>query len=327
MAPWKTAAQRRGENKAAVAAGEEAMGNKRPKIVTLVGTNASGKSAAGIALARTFCGEIVSADSRQIYRGFDLCCGKVTRSEARMVPHHLLDVREVGEDFSVFDFQQLAYAAISQILKRGRLPFVVGGTGLYVSSVADGYVLSEKPPRAAEHARLAELPIEELRARLTPEAREFLAANPSDWQNKRRILRILEKTEDGEPLRPRNEPRYDVLRLGITWPREILHRRIDQRLKDRIAQGMIGEVQAYLDKGGDKKVLYDLGLEYRHILLYLTGEYSSMEEFRQELSRDIKRFAKRQMTWFRRDPGIHWLDMEADYLDQAQGLIREFLAE
>ena len=134
------------------------MGNERSKIVTLVGTNASGKSAVGIELAKTFQGEIISADSRQIYKGFDLCCGKVTQEEARVVPHHLLDVREVGEDFSVFDFQQLAYTAISQILQRGRLPFIVGGTGLYVSAVADGYVLSEKPPRAEGHARLAELP-------------------------------------------------------------------------------------------------------------------------------------------------------------------------
>ena len=136
------------------------MGNERSKIVTLVGTNASGKSAVGIELAKTFQGEIISADSRQIYKGFDLCCGKVTQEEARVVPQHLLDVREVGEDFSVFDFQQLAYTAISQILQRGRLPFIVGGTGLYVSAVADGYVLSEKPPRAEGHAWLAELPIE-----------------------------------------------------------------------------------------------------------------------------------------------------------------------
>lgn len=302
------------------------MGNERPKIVTLVGTNASGKSAVGIELAKTFRGEIISADSRQIYKGFDLCCGKVTAEEARIVPHHLLDVREVGEAFSVFEYQQLAYEAISRILERGRLPFLVGGTGLYVSSVTEGYVLTEKPPRPEGHARLAELPIEELRARLTPEAREFLAANPSDWQNRRRILRVLEKTEGGEPLRPRNEPRYDVLQLGVTWPREALHRRIDQRLETRIAQGMIGEVQAYLDGGGDPQVLYDLGLEYRHILLYLTGKYPSMEAFRQELSREIKRFAKRQMTWFRRDRSIRWLDMEGDYLTQAQGLIRDFLA-
>lgn len=117
-----------------------------------------------------------------------------------------------------------------------------------------------------------------------------------------------------------------MLQLGITWPRETLHQRIDQRLKTRIAQGMIGEVQEYLDKGGDRQVLYDLGLEYRHILLYLTGEYPSMEAFQQELSKEIKRFAKRQMTWFHRDRSIHWLDMEADYLAQAQGLIRNFLA-
>ncbi len=300
---------------------------ERPKIVALVGTNASGKSAAGIELAKTFNGEIVSADSRQIYKGFDLCCGKVTREEARAVPHHLLDVRNIGEEFSVFDYQQLAYSAISQILRRGRLPFVVGGTGLYVSSVADGYVLSGKPPRTEERARLAERPIEELRGMLTPEAREYLASNPSDWQNKRRILRVLEKAAGGEQLRPRNEPRYDVLQLGVTWPRETLHKRIDERLDARIAQGMIGEVREYLENGGDKRVLYDLGLEYRHILLYLTGEYPSMEAFRQELSREIKRFAKRQMTWFKKNPAIHWLDMQGDCLDQAGGLIREFLAE
>lgn len=301
------------------------MTNGLPKIITVVGTNASGKSAAGIALAKRFGGEIISADSRQIYRGFDLCCGKVTPEEARAVPHHLLDVRSVGEPFSVFDFQQLAYEAISGILERGRLPFIVGGTGLYVSSVTEGYVLRETAPRTGRHDELAKLSVDELWAMLPPEGRAYLAGNPADCRNKRRLIRVLEKTAAGEPLEYQNAPRYSVLRLGVTWPREILHRRIDERLEARIAQGMIDEVRDYLENGGDPAVLYDLGLEYRHILLYLTGKYQTLEEFKQELSKEIKRFAKRQMTWFRRDRSIHWL--ASGSLAQAEALIEEFLAE
>ena len=298
-----------------------------PKMIAVVGTNASGKSAVGLELARKFNGEILSADSRQIYRGFDLCSGKVTREERLLVPHHLLDIKEIGEPFSVADFQSLAYTLIPQILSRGKLPFLVGGTGLYIGSVVHGYIMNERPADTALREELELLLIDELRAKLTPEGKAFLAARPSDYQNKRRIIRVLEKTAHGEPLDYVNAPRYDVLQLGVTWPKELLAKRIEERLAARLKQGMLGEVEAYLAAGGDRKHLYDLGLEYRYILWYLTGKFSSQEEFCSELSRAIRQFAKRQMTWFRRDKSIRWIDMAADPTAQAEAAVREFLGQ
>lgn len=296
-----------------------------PKMIAVVGTNASGKSSVGLKLARKFNGEILSADSRQIYRGFDLCSGKVTQEERLLVPHHLLDIKEIGEPFSVADFQGLAYALIPQILSRGKLPFLVGGTGLYIGSVVHGYIMNEESPDIALREALEPLTIDELKAKLTPDGKAFLEARPSDYWNKRRIIRVLEKTAHGEPLNYENAPRYDVLQLGVTWPKEQLAKRIEERLNARLEQGMLGEVEAYLAAGGDRSYLYDLGLEYRYILWYLTGKFSSREEFCSELSRAIRQFAKRQMTWFRRDKSILWIDMSADPMAQAEVAVREFL--
>lgn len=303
------------------------MSVERPKIITIVGANASGKSSLGIALAQSFNGEIISADSRQVYRGFDLCCGKISAKEAKTVPHHLLDIRDIGDSFSVSDYQKMAYSAIAQILDRGKVPFIVGGTGLYVSSVVKGYSFPGEAVDTALRERLEGLSVEELQAVLTPEGRAFLGANQSDFRNKRRLIRSIEKTSRGECLKHDNDPRYNVLQIGILWPKEILHRRIDERLESRIQQGMIDEVKMYLDNGGRQEVLYGLGLEYRYILGYLTGKYQTMDELKLELARAIKRFAKRQMTWFRRDESIHWVDMNADYLGQACSLISDFLKE
>ena len=303
------------------------MSNQLPKIIAVVGTNASGKSSVGIELAKIFGGEIISADSRQLYKGFDLCCGKITAKEAQIVPHHLIDIKDIGEPFSVSDYQKAAYSLIPQILQRDKVPFIVGGTGLYVSSVADGYILREESADMVLRGKLSKLSVEELQSTLTPEARSLLASRPSDFQNKRRLIRIHEKISRGEPLKNEKAARYNVLRLGITWPKEILHKRIDERLMLRIEQGMIDEVKVYLDGGGSQEYLYDLGLEYRYILWYLTGKFRSLDEFKTEMSRAIKRFAKRQMTWFGRDKSVHWLDMSADYLGQASSLISDFLGQ
>lgn len=303
------------------------MSNERPKIVAIVGTNASGKSAIGIELAKSFNGEIISADSRQVYKGFDLCCGKITPEEKQIVPHYLLDVRNIGESFSVSDFQKMTYSIIPQIMQRRKLPFIVGGTGLYVSSVVNGYVMCEETTDKILREALNKLDIDELYTKLTPEGKEFLSNNPSDLQNKRRVIRVIEKTTHGEPLHYENATRYNTLQIGVTWPREVLYKRIDERLDSRIEQGMIDEVKSYLDNGGNADYLYNLGLEYRHILWYLTGKYQSIEEFKIEMSRAIKRFAKRQMTWFKRDKTIYWLDMSSDYLGKARSLISEFLEQ
>ena len=292
-----------------------------PKLIVIEGTNASGKSGLGVELARRFDGEIVSADSRQVFRGLDLGSGKITREEMRGVPHHLIDVCDAGSFFSMADFQRLAYQAIDDICARGKTPFLVGGTGLYVDSVADGYLLSNRMPDLEYRAYLEGFGTEELYQML-------LKAVPDtevEPRNRNRVMRILEKLHDGDNAAPSKEPRYTPLRLGVTWERETLRHRIDQRLDKRMAEGMVWEVKDLLDSGVSEEFLLKLGLEYKFITQYLKGMYASEEEMTALLSTAIKQFAKRQMTWFRRNPDIHWLDMNGDPAGEAEKLIRDFL--
>ena len=296
--------------------------NPLPKLIVIEGTNASGKSSLAVELAARFSGEIVSADSRQVYRRLDLGSGKITPEEMNGVPHHLLDVRNPGEFFSMADFQRLAYEAIDGILARSHVPFLVGGTGLYVDAVADGYELSDKSP---DH---------DLRARLetyeTPELYEMLKQKLPDTEidprNRHRVMRALERLEADDWHPASKTPRYQLLKLGVTWPREILKQRIDERLERRLQQGMVDEVRALLDEGISEEFMVKLGLEYKYLTWYLTGKIG-YEQMKEELGNAIKKFAKRQMTWFRRDPRIHWLDMQNSPAAEAAGLITAFLSE
>ncbi len=292
-----------------------------PKLIVIEGTNASGKSALSVALAKKFDGEVVSADSRQVYRKMDLGSGKITPEEMDGVPHHLLDVREPGEFFSMADFQRLAYEAIDGIIARGKLPILAGGTGLYVDAVADGYALSDKAPDP--------LMREHLETFDTPTLYEMLRARVPDTQidpkNRHRVMRALEKLDAGDVAEPRKEPRYEVLKFGVTWPREILKERIDERLERRLEEGMVEEVRNLLETGTSPEFLVKLGLEYKYLTWYLTGEMS-YEQMKEELGNAIKKFAKRQMTWFRRDQRIIWLNMGEDPVGQASAEIEKFLA-
>lgn len=297
------------------------MSSALPKLIAVVGTNASGKSSLAIQLAQALQGEVISADSRQVYRGLDLGSGKVTKDEMRIVPHHLIDVCDPGTFFTMADFQRLAYQAIDDVLSRGRVPVLAGGTGLYVDAVCDGYVLSNIEPDLSYRRELEQLSTPQLYDAL----RRSMPDTAIDPQNRNRVMRALEKLHDGDTQPARKQPRYDVLRLGITWDRPTLCARIDERLARRVSQGMIDEVDGLLKAGVSPDFLYRLGLEYRLISQYLLGEFASQEQMLDELSRAIKRFAKRQMTWFRRDEHIHWLDMRADPLAQAQSLCKNFL--
>ncbi|MBE5802618.1 MAG: tRNA (adenosine(37)-N6)-dimethylallyltransferase MiaA [Clostridiales bacterium] len=291
-----------------------------PKLIVIAGTNASGKSDLGVKLAKHYGGEIVSADSRQVFRRLDLGSGKITPEEMDGVPHHLLDICDPGEFFSMADFQRLAYEAIDDIIARGKPAFLVGGTGLYINAVADGYMLSNKMPDLSYRAKLEELSTETL-------YRMLMEQRPNcdvERRNRNRVMRLLEKIHDGDDVIPSKEPRYETLRLGVTWPREELCRRIDLRMTRRFAEGMLEEVQGLLDDGVDTTFLFKLGLEYRIITQYLTGVIESREELETLLGTAIKQFAKRQMTWFRRDESIHWLDMQNDPVAQACQLIDAF---
>ena len=293
----------------------------KPKVVAVVGTNASGKSALGVRLARQFGGEIISADSRQVFRGMDLGSGKITPEEMQGVPHYLIDVREPGEFFSMADFQKMSYEKIDEIHAHGHLPMIVGGTGLYVDSVLDGYVLSDKEPDLAYRAELEKLTTPALYAKLVT----LVPDVEVEKNNRNRVMRMLERIHDGDNVVPTKQARYDSLRLGVSWDRDVLAKRIDERIDMRLEQGMIEEVQGLLDVGVSRDFLLGLGLEYRYITQYLIGEIPDKDDMLAQLAHAIKKFAKRQMTWFRRNPNIIWLDMQGDAYAQACEEIEKFL--
>lgn len=294
------------------------------KLIVILGPTACGKSGLGVALAKKYGGEVVSADSRQVYRGLDLGTGKVTEEEMEGVPHHLLDVADPGEQYSVARFQQEAYAAIDGILARGKLPFLVGGTGLYARAVSEGYVFHEAPPDPALRQRLESLSTQELRAILTEKG---IPLDVDAWNNRPRLVRLIEKAEKGEDPHAEAEraPRYDVLTLGVSYPREVICRRIDDRLIARLEAGMVEEVASLRENGVSDEFLEGLGLEYRYILRHLTGALPTEEALIDELGRAIKRFAKRQVSWFKKDRDVHWLDMTADPVGESSALIDGFL--
>lgn len=295
----------------------------KPKIVAVVGTNASGKSALGIRLAKQFEGEIISADSRQVFRGLDLGSGKVTTEEMQGVPHYLIDVREPGEFFSMADFQKMSYEKIEEIRAREHLPMIVGGTGLYVDSVLDGYQLSDQEPDLAYRAELEKLTTPALYAKLVTLVPDVNV----EKNNRNRVMRMLERIHDGDNAVPSKQARYDSLRLGVSWERDVLAKRIDERIRMRLEQGMIEEVQGLLDSGVSRDFLLGLGLEYRYITQYLIGEIPDRDDMLAQLAHAIKKFAKRQMTWFRRNPDIIWLDMQGDAYAQACDEIEKFLKQ
>lgn len=291
------------------------------KLIVIVGTNASGKSSLGVEMALRHNGEIISADSRQVYKGLDLGSGKITKEEMRGVRHHLLDVRECGEFFSMADFQRLAYAAIDDILGRGKVPFLVGGTGLYIDAVADGYELSDCEPDLKLRDYFETFDTETLYRMLL----EKLPGIEIDPKNRNRVMRVLERLEQDDYHPPRKTPRYDILKLGVTWDREILKQRIDERLDRRLKEGMVEEVRSLLDNGADPHFLEKLGLEYRYLTRYLLGQ-TDYDTMITELGNAIKKFAKRQRTWFKKDERIHWLDMAGDPAEEASRLIGAFLS-
>ena len=291
------------------------------KLIVIEGTTASGKSDLAVALAEAIGGEVVSADSRQVYRGLDLGTGKITPEETRGIPHHMIDITDPDVFFSLADYQPMAYAAIDGILKRGKVPILCGGTGLYVDAVAEGYLLSDKKPDLDYRAALEKM--------TTPALYAALLALRPDWdgdgKNRNRVMRMLEKIRSGDTEGARKAPRYDVLRLGCTYPRDILRQRIDERLDRRLSLGMVQEVEGLLNAGVSRDFLLGLGLEYRFLTWYITGEMP-YEEMREKLSTAIKQFSRRQMVWFKRHENTRWLSMAEDPAGEARSMAEAFMA-
>jgi tRNA dimethylallyltransferase len=303
------------------------MSNPLPKLVVLLGPTASGKSGSGIRLAQHFNGEIISADSRQVYRGLDIGTAKVTPAEQALVPHHLLDVADPREVYTVVQFQQDAITAINDTLKRGHQPFLVGGSPHYIQAVVDNLDIPHIEPQPELRAQLEKRPLPELLAQL--EKLDPQSAATIDRNNPRRVIRALEVCLiSGNPFsqqRKMAEPLYQSLLLGIGWPREILYRRIDARVDERMQQGMVQEVQRLLDEGISRERLEALGLEYRYITRLLRGEFKNEDEMVQKLKYAIHDFTRRQLTWFRKDKRIVWVN-GGDW-EQAEEVVRDFLHE
>ena len=278
----------------------------KPRVVVIIGPTASGKSDFGIFLAKKFSGEIISADSRQIYKGLTIGSGKILKREMRKVPHHLLDVADPRRVFSVAQYQKLAEKAIHEIIERKKLPIIVGGSGMYIDAILFGAPYPHVPPNQKLRKRLEKKSAESLFRML--QKKDFARASGIDCHNKRRLIRALEIfATTKKPIPPLVKThRYNPLIIGIEKDAGALNRRIDIRLKTRVQYGLIAEVRRLLAKGVSYKRLYELGLEYRFISEYLHG-VRTKDETLALLSRAIKNYAKRQMTWFKQYPKTHWI--------------------
>lgn len=278
----------------------------KPKIIIILGQTATGKSDFAVQIAKKVGGEIISADSRQVYKGMNLGTGKITKKEMQGIPHHLLDVVSPKKIFSVSDFKKLADKKIAEILERGKVPIICGGTGFYIDAVVDGIILPEVKAD------------KELRKKLDTKSKEELykilkkldpkRAKSIDENNKVRLIRAIEIAKShGFVPKIKINKRYDAIKIGLTLPDEILKEKIRRRLLARIKVGMLREIQN-LHRGGVSWVrMEELGLEYRYGALYLQGKLEKREMIK-ELNTKIWQYAKRQKTWFKRDKEIKWID-------------------
>lgn len=288
-------------------------------LLAIVGPTATGKTEIGILVAESIGGEIISADSMQVYRFMDVGTGKPTAEQLARVPHHLISIIDPDAPFSVADYQERARAVIAEIRARGRQPILVGGSGLYVRSAVDGLALPMAPPalelrhRLAEEAESQGLAV--LHARLAeadPDSAQRI--HPNDAKRIIRALEVYEQTGRTisalQQLDRRRRERYNTRQFGLTLPRPELYRRIEARVDEMIARGLAEEVTDLVGRGCGEGLVSMKGLGYAQLMPYLRGE-CTLEEAVERLKRDTRRFAKRQLTWFRADHRIEWIDVAA----------------
>lgn len=288
------------------------------KMITILGPTASGKTSLAAALAARIDAEIISADSRQVYRGMSIGTGKDLddyRQGDRLIPYHLIDICEPGTKYNLFQYQQDFHLIYNNIVARGVRPILCGGTGLYIESVLKGYALSPVPQNQALRDKLADKSLAELTEMLEDLKRRnhSVMHNRTDVDTAQRAIRAIEiETYNLEhPTDNRTLPPIDSVIIGVDINREERRRKITQRLKQRLEEGMVDEIRQLLDRGIAPENLIYYGLEYKFVTEYVIGKTSYEEMFRQ-LEIAIHQFAKRQMTWFRgmerRGFTIHWID-------------------
>lgn len=293
----------------------------KTKIIAIVGPNASGKSTLSVKVAKKVGGEVISADSRQVYRGMDIGTGKVTKKEMAGIPHHLLDVSPPKREFNVFHFKKLAEKKIKEIAGRGKIPVIVGGTGFWIDALLYDWQLPKVKPNKKLRAKLEKESTKELFRKLKKlDPRRARAIDPS---NKRRLIRAIEIVLTTKRPVPelKKESRYDALIIGLRLPHDELDKRIYKRLLKRLKQGLAQEVKKLHKSGVSWKRLDDLGLEYCYVSRYLRGliNYRKMVD---ELNRAIRQYAKRQMTWFKRNQQIHWVETQKDAIVLSRGFTK-----
>ncbi|MDP1625179.1 MAG: tRNA (adenosine(37)-N6)-dimethylallyltransferase MiaA [bacterium] len=282
------------------------MKKQLPKIIVVCGPTATGKSDLAVLLARELDAEIVSADSRQVYRGMDIGSGKITAREMKKIPHHLLDVADPRKArYTVDDFKRDGEAAVADILSRGRLPIICGGTGFYIDALVKGETYPDVPPNQTLRKQLANKTVVQLMAmirKLDPRRAKTL-----DPFNKVRIIRAIEIAKTlGSIPKVRRAPKYNAFYIGLTLDKESLREKIHVRLIKRIKAGMVVEVAKLKTSGVSWKRLEAFGLEYRYVALYLQKKLTK-DEMLAQLESEIVRYARRQMQWFTKNKGILWL--------------------
>jgi tRNA dimethylallyltransferase len=306
---------------------------KKPKLIVVLGPTASGKTKLSLEIGKQFNAEIISGDSMQVYRGMDIGTAKASEEERQAIPHHLIDIHEPDHAFSVSEFQQLAAQAAADITDRGHIPMIVGGTGLYIESFCYNYEFN--PTGSDEHYRqslqdfVREHGSQALYDKLL--SVDTVAAERIHPNDERRIIRALEVYHlTGKPMSEqlrgqKKESPYELCIIGLTMDRKILYKRIEERIDQMIEEGLVEEVRSLLAQGYKPELVSMQGLGYKEIIQFIQDEYD-WEEAVYLLKRNTRRFAKRQLSWFRHMNDIHWVDVTesenfSDHLITISGII------
>lgn len=302
---------------------------EKPKIVVIVGSTASGKSSLAIKLAKEFNGEIVSADSRQIYRGMDIGTAKPTKKELSEIPHYLIDIKNPNQNYTLSHYKKNAIKAINNILKKRKLPILVGGTGLYIDAVVNNLEIPQvKPDKKLRNKLEKEIQKRGLKyvfeklVKLDPEAAYIV-----DSHNPRRVIRALEITlASGVPFsqqRKKGKRLFETLKIGIDLPKEELRKRIYKRVDEMVKKGLVAEVKGLIKKYSKKNTAFD-AIGYQEIISFLDAKISLKEAVNQ-IKKNTWQYSRRQMTWFRKDNDIHWLQSSKTLFKDAKGFVKTFL--
>lgn len=300
--------------------------NLKPKLIVILGPTASGKSELAIKLAKKFGGEIISADSRQVYRGMNIGTGKITKKEMSGIPHYLINIISPRQEFNVSIFKKLAVKIVKDIQKRGKLPFLVGGTGLYVRAVCDNIQFPEVPPQKKLRRKLEKKSAEELfriYQKLDPQGAKFI-----EKENKRRLIRAVEvclitKKPFWQQRKKGANLLFDVLQIGIKLPKEKLQIRIIKRVKKMFKSGLEKEVKSLAKKYGWLPVFQTIGYQEWWDYKFPTLSNKEIREIEEKIKIHTLQFVKRQMTWFTRDKEILWVQ---NYR-MAEKLVKNFLSD